>query len=359
MSKWTALYYPNIEPPTGWLRSAALFFDTVTSFVPAESESNLSDELREFSEATQAWTPYRPTESTALLSDVPVERLDNAFGAIAAERPHVPGRINVEVVFEGSEQRMKGHVFMHGSKLSPLVRERLNAHHLMLPKALAGPFIQGDWWIVDEEASNLILSHIADRLAAQKGWTSVTDNENCYAFNAIDWVDARASEKEAEDQLARVLVSQLVPDEIEELSIAKYVELRCRYEPIRKQLATFTNEVVIENRFSRIGDSVELGQAIEDYVKDLRKEVQAFRESTFGRTIRKWGAFSLGGVATVAATLSGHLWATVPLAGATIAFGAADKAALFERKATKRGDMVRLVAGARSDIIRSSGGTPH
>lgn len=42
MGTWTALYYPNVEPPTRWLRSAALFFDTVTSFVPDESDETLS-----------------------------------------------------------------------------------------------------------------------------------------------------------------------------------------------------------------------------------------------------------------------------------------------------------------------------
>lgn len=351
MRKWTALYYPNIEPPIGWLRSAALFFDTVASFVPAESDDALSDQLREFANATDAWTPHRPTESTALLVDVPVDRLDRAFGAIATERKRAPGRVEFEIVI-GAESRVKDHVFMHGSKLSSLVRERLYAHGLMLPKGLSETLMKGDWWLVNERASDLILSHIADRLAARRGWTSITDNEGCYAFNALDRTDAGASPNEAEDQLARMLVTELVPDEIEGLPIKKYLELRHRYEPIREDLAIFINEVVLENRLSRIGDTAELHQAVRDYVKNLMKEVQSFRESAFGRTFRKWGPFSLGGFVTIAAALSSQTWA-LPLAGASVLFGAADKAGVFERKATKRGDMVRLVAAARKDIISS------
>lgn len=352
MGEWTALYYPNVEPPLGWLRSAALLFDTVTSFAPADSDDALSDELRNFAEVTGAWTPHRPTESTALLVDVPVDRLDHAFHAIAAERKGGPERIELRIEFRGSQIRVRDHAFMHGSKLSPLVRERLYAHGLMLPKGLSEPFMEGDWWIVNERVSDLILSHIADRLASRQGWTSITDNESCYAFNALDRGEVVAGPKEAEDELARVLVTDLVPEEIDALPIEKYVELRGLYEPIREHLAVFINDVVLEDRLYRIGDTVDLRQAVQDYVKELKNEIQSFRESAFGRTFRNWGPFSLGGFVALAAPLAGADWA-LPLAGAGVLLGAVDKAGVFERKATKRGGMVKLVADARKDMIGS------
>ena len=97
---------------------------------------------------------------------------------------------------------------------------------------------------------------------------------------------------------------------------------------------------------------VELRHEIHDYVKDLTTEIQNFRQSTFGRTIRKWGPFSLGGFVTIAAVLSGQVWA-LPLVGASVLFGAAEKAGVFERKASKRDEMVRLIAAARKEIISS------
>jgi hypothetical protein len=354
MRKWTALYYPDIEPPAGWLRSAALFFDSVTSFVPAESDEALSDELRKFADATDAWTPYRPTESTALLVDeVPVERLDQAFAAIAAGRKRTPGRIEFEILrSKEGKVRVKDHVFMHGSKLSLLVRKRLDDHRLMLPKGLSESFMEGDWWLVNEQASDLILSHIADTLAARRGWTSITDDEDCYAFTALDHGCAVAGPKSAEDELARILVTELVPQAIEALSIEKYIELRRRYTPIRERLAAFVDEVILEDRLSRIEDTEELRQAVRDSVKELEKEIQNFRESALGRTFRKWGPFSLGGFVTIAAALTSQPWA-LPLAGASVLFAALEKTGVFEPKVTKRGDMVRLVAAARKDIIRS------
>src|SRR5215467_6638934 len=83
MRKSEALYYPNIEPPRKWLMSAALFYDNVRSFVPADSDHLLSEELREFADETQAWAPYRPTQDTAQLLDLSNQILDEAFGAIA------------------------------------------------------------------------------------------------------------------------------------------------------------------------------------------------------------------------------------------------------------------------------------
>ena len=65
MQKLEALYYPNIEPPIEWLKSAALFFDLVMSFVPSDSDDILSQDLCEFAERTSAWIRYRSTGRAA------------------------------------------------------------------------------------------------------------------------------------------------------------------------------------------------------------------------------------------------------------------------------------------------------
>ena len=353
MRKSEALYYPNVEPPIAWLKSAALFFDTVMSFVPVESDEALSQELREFADATKAWMPYRPTESTALLVDVPTERLDQAFGAIAMTRPRAPGGgCELEFTLDGGTTSVRDHVFMHGSKLSPQVRDRLEAHGLMLPEDFAKGFTAGDWLVVNEQASDLILSYIADRLATRKGWTSITDNEGCYVFSALQPTESRAGSDEAEDELARVLVTELVPDVIETLPLDTYCELRERYKPIREHLALFTHDAILENRFSHIGDAEELRGAVDEYVKDLRNEVLKFRTSAFGSAFRKWGPFSLGSIVSLGAAIPGP-WA-FSLAGAGLLLMAVDKAGILERKATLRGDMVRLLAAARNDVIDAS-----
>jgi hypothetical protein len=283
---------------------------------------------------------------------VPVDKLDKAFDAIATERTRTLGRVKFQLVRRGAQYRVKDHVFMHGSKLSPLVRERLDVHGLMLPKGIAETHKKGDWWLVNERASDLVLSCIADRLAARQGWTSITDSKGCHAFNDLDWKEASAGTRQAEDQLARMVVTDLVPDVIDRLPIEKYVELRHRYEPIRALLAPFVNEVLVEKRLSRIGDAAELRREVDHCVKDLKKEIENFRKSAFGRTLRRWGPFSLGAFVTVASGVFGQAWA-LPLAGASVLFAAVDKAGLFEQKATKRGEFVRLVAAARKDIVSS------
>jgi len=348
MRKSDALYYPNVEPPIRWLRSAALFFDAVRSFVPTESEGALSTELCEFADATKAWVPYRPSESTALLVDLPEDNLDRVFSAIASARKH-KNELEITVSPEAQLQVLD-HVFMHGSKLSNLVRDRLQMHGLILPQE----FKDGDWWLVNERASDLIMSYIADRLAARQGWTSITDNEACYVFNVVDRSGYSAKPENVQDQFVAMMVTELVPDVIDRLSIEKYCELRIRYEPIRDRLTVFIEEIVLENRLGRIRDGAELREAVNECVMDLRKEIQSFRESTFGSAFRSWTPFALGGLITVATAMS-HLepiWA-VPLAGASLLFRAIDKGGILESKATKRGEMIRLLANARRDIIES------
>jgi hypothetical protein len=177
----------------------------------------------------------------------------------------------------------------------------------MLPENFGQGFTSRDVLVVDERASTLVLSYIADRLAAGRGWTSITDNEAGYVFNTLQLTEPGVGSNEAEGQLVRVLVTDLVPDIIETLSLDTYCELRQRYEPIREQLARFINDVVLENRLRSIGDAAELRQAVDDCVKDLRQEVLNFRTSTFGSVFRKWGPFSLGSLAAMVAPMSGPL----------------------------------------------------
>jgi hypothetical protein len=212
----------------------------------------------------------------------------------------------------------------------------------------------GDWWLVNQQASDLVLAYIADRLAALKGWTSLTDSEICYLFTAASSSDISPSPNIAENHLARVIVTELVPDVIDMLSLDKYCELRARYEPIRERLAIFMNEVVVENRLGQIGDPGELSGAVHDCIKDLKTEILSFRESTFGKAFRKWGPFSLGSLISLATPIA-HLdptW-TIPLAGASLLVRAVDKAGFLEHKVTNRTEMVRLLASARTDIISS------
>lgn len=353
MRSWQALYYPRIEPPVGWLRSAALFFDHVRSFVPADSEKLLSKDIIEFSNATGAWLPYRPSEQTALLMDLPERDLDSVFEAIAQTRKNDAGSVNI-VIGPGGGFRIAEHVLMHASKLSDRVKERLQVHGLVLPQEFCEGLIDGDWCPVDERASDFILSYISDKLAGLEGWTSITNNEGCYVFNVVEHVQSVTTATEPENQLTRLMVSDLVPEVVELLSLKEYCELRKRYAPIREKLNEFIYELVVRNRLGHVGNAKELHDAVGDSIKDLRHEVYAFKESRFGKNFRKWAPFSLGGLITLARPLI-HLkagWA-LSLEGASLLLMAVDKAGMLDRKMTNRSEMVRLLAGLRNDIIGS------
>jgi hypothetical protein len=157
-----------------------------------------------------------------------------------------------------------------------------------------------------------------------------------------------------EDRLARLMVAELVPDVIDRLSIDKYTELRKRYEPIRELLSNFINDVVVKNRLGHIGNAVELEEAVQDCVKDLKEQVVSFRESTFGRSFRKWGPFSVGSLITLGSrAVHLHPVSSIALGGASVVLSLVDKMGILQNKVRKSDEMVRLLAAARNDIIGS------
>ena len=59
--------------------------DGVEALVGFVSSHGDALELLEFAEVTEAWVPFRPTEDTGSLIDVPDHDLDEVFSAIAAD----------------------------------------------------------------------------------------------------------------------------------------------------------------------------------------------------------------------------------------------------------------------------------
>lgn len=347
-----ALYYPNVEPPLGWLRSAALFFDRVASFVPRESEDEISDDVKEFAHETNAWQPFTPTQETAELMNVPVGILEATFGAIAKhdQVPRIPGRILVPL--PNHEGRIPGHVFMHGTKLSPSVRKALDAHGLIVPSELTQVFMEGDWHVVNEHASDAILSHIGDRLASsQPGWTSLTDIRQCFMF-----AHQRNNEHEtaAEDALAQVTVTDLVPPWIEEISLDDYVKLRERYADLRVQFNSLMHTLVIGQKLKKISDRKTLEEAAKALGKELGAEIIKLRQEPDMASIKKWGAFSLASiVGLTGAVFGGGLGIAMAAAGVVLA--GLEKKGAFDEKVSARSDLVRMLAAAHDDIVEQAG----
>jgi hypothetical protein len=350
MRKWTALYYPHVEPPIAWLRSAALLFDRVTSFVPKDSDESLSDDLLRFAEKTDAWEPHRPSEDTADLVGGSLERLDAAFAEIATERKYAPDRFEMTFIHDHvGNLRIKDRVFLHDSKLSLRIQHLLRKHNLLLPKAVAEPLRPGNWWLVDEKASNLLLAQIADNLAALKGWASVTDDNDCYTFTSRDFIGGSA--RVVEGQVARIMIAELIPDSIDEMPLDRYVDLRLRYEPMREEVTRFVTDIIREDRLADIGDPQALRVAVADAVRELRKELERFRESAVGTAIRKWSPFGIGGLLTLA---SGALPVAfgLPVAAAKLTIAGVEKSGITNRKAVKRGELLRLMSAARDEILQ-------
>ena len=190
VTKFDALYYPDMEPPRGWLRSFSLFFDTIRSVVPEDIGERLSPEIREFAAAIpDAYETVTP-ESVKHTRKDNLNRIEKAFERISGRRKRTKkgGReFTIEIDDEGS-LRFIDHVFLHDDKISPRIRKLLRKHELILDWDLTDLVGLQNYSVVNERASNIILSDIANRLARRKGWSSVTDQDLEFSVIALEGV---------------------------------------------------------------------------------------------------------------------------------------------------------------------------
>ncbi len=360
MSGFTVLYYPAIEPPAAWLRAAALFFDTVTSFVPLDAERDLSPALQEFADAVPgAFEPHRPDESLALLADVALDGFDAAFRRIARET-RVAERKRYDCQFHPDGRvSVPGHVFMHPSKLSPRIRALLWEHGLMYPRGLAESVSPG-YEIVELRASDLILSRIANAFAPRRGWSTLTDDEPSFAFVSVKPGAASAADPlpDARDLLARALIQLAVPADLAALPLPAYRVLRDRHADVRGSFQELVQAISTLHRLDAIRDVEVLRSGIAEQTARLDREIRALRDGRLGRTIRDWAPFCVGSLLAIAAAAMPEAprALSLSLAGGMIALQALEKTGT-SRAASPRDGTLKLLGDLRQDVLDAAAST--
>jgi hypothetical protein len=93
-------------------------------------------------------------------------RLAKAFAFLAKSRPKRSSeKVKIEVVISKTGSiSILGHVFLHHAKVSPAIRDELRRNKLII-EGFDG-LLEG-FLVVDQDASNLILSSIAENISPQ------------------------------------------------------------------------------------------------------------------------------------------------------------------------------------------------
>ena len=297
------LYYPGFHPNVTWLRSVLLFTDEVKRIVPTDYPTDDPVPLKSMRDSIDGCLVNLPPAAVDV-SPNPDElyRLDRAFRLLQeSPTPALEKREKFQVLItkEGNFS-FPGFDLMADDKIADEVRQLIKKYRLegtsqtKLTKALSSRA----GTIVATNASHLILSLVADRMARRYGLNTLTDKSREYAFTALNGLDIPflPPSNSAEGLLTAAFASVLIPEDIGRLQVDDYRILRDTYSELRAAVRNFVVESNAYCGLDKIHDLAVLQQRVVEAASNVQKEYEAFRKSRFARRIGKWTPFVIGGL---------------------------------------------------------------
>lgn len=216
-------------------------------------------------------------------------------------------------------------------------------------------FGQGDFLAVDEGASHLILSAIAENIARRTGFDTVTDKPIPFALSALNGLGITADgATNAEGALLSSLATVLIPLGIGNLEPDKYRLLRESYAGIRGAFKELTAELARINRLERIDDRQTLKEQVEAATGEFVKQYQTFRSTRYARGFKSWAPLYVGGLLSVASALvAPHVAAGI--AGASLGIQIIQKKLESPSGQPSRERIFTMLATLQKDIVKRSG----
>lgn len=353
MVEYRVLYYPDFSPDSTWLRRILLLSDKVIRIVPADVTPDDPDNLRRLQDVIpECLTSVAPEDSDVAVESGDAERLERAFQLLGKTYQKDSQKIEITVSSSGGLS-VAGHVFVHDSKLSKFVQQRLKANRLLVD-ALRETTPSGRFILVRKDASNIILAGLASRIAGRLGVDAITDLPIPFAVSALRGVPQRAADDGAgEGALLSAVATLMIPASIATLSPQRYLEIRESYAEIREAFKGMTTELAARHRLRRGESAEEFARRVDTVARDFARQYREYRSSRYARRFRSWTPLCVGGVLSVPAAFV-HPLAAAGLAVATFAIQVVEKC-LGGSDNTADQRVFHMLAGLRRDIVKRSG----
>jgi hypothetical protein len=347
------LYYPTFEPPADWLRSYLLFFDEVRTIVPNDVKFNPSDDVsRVIDLMPEAFNTVAPSPSDILVDDVNTERLEKAFRQIAGKKGSESEEIIISIDDEGG-LRIEGYVFQHHSKTSKRIRELLDQYGLARREFADFYGKPGEYLVVDETASNLLLSHIADKIGSRSGLATVTDQHVDFTLNALNGLEV-VRNADAKTKLASAIIEMEIPGETIEVGPKRYKEIRESYSELREPFHNMVTQLTQLHRLDCVSDTKELDRRVEQLATEFDSQLVKLKQTEFGRKMKNWVPVGIG----CALPVVGAMFDNSLIKASTIAvsIGLQVYRGLSSQRvpSTEREHVQRLIGRMRENIFESS-----
>lgn len=357
MDKFKVLYYPTFEPPANWLRSFLLFFDQINTIVPSDAGFTLSVENSKILELMpDAFETISPHDEDIKFDPNHLKRLEKAFDEIA--RNSHKGKTD-SIIFEfgpGGETRIAGHVFQHYTKTSEEVRELLEKYKLIKPELLDVSRALGlreGYDVVEEDASLLLLSHIADRIGSRKSITTVTDHTLDFTVNGLNALSIQTS-TDAATALARSIINFEIPSDVLSVPPKRFKEIRDAYADLREPFQQMTIDLANLYRLNALMDEQVLQSRIVEIVQSFDKELHNLKSGQFGRKVRKWLPIGIGSLAALVGAALPAPTIAIPCAALSVMIQIIQGLSSQMRPETSRETTQRLLAKMQKEILSAS-----
>ncbi len=354
------LYYPRFEPPLGFLKTHLLFSEKIHSIIPKNIKPKFSDKAQEFFELMpDTFDSIPPIYDDKVLNNVNLKRIRFFFDKFSKPVKYpkdikltIGDLQNADAVFGNTT--FSGYSPLYNQKLNPEIRELLDEYNLIDYDItdIAMDLESGDYCMVEENASNLVVSHIADKMGNRTGLSTITNNQTDYTVSTLNSLEAIKKVDATEGLLSSLIINMQIPSEIHNISNQKYRNIRNAYSDIREPFRELITDLNNIYRLNSILDEKSLLEKIETIVKKFNLESEKFNKTRFIRQIKDWTIFGIGSLGVLGACLAENQNAKVALAMLSITVTGINQFCNYYESDKEK--IHRLISGMQGDIIDAS-----
>lgn len=299
-----------------------------------------------------AFSTLPPQDEDVFLDDVNLSRLEKAFKEIAHSRPRSDSE-EITITVEDGGIQIVGYVFLHHTKTSIQIRTLLEEFGLARPELEGIAGTSADYLVVNEAASNVLLSHIADKIGSRWGLTTVTDHRIDFTVNALNALQPSSS-ADASSKLISSVITMEVPEEILHVTPERYKEIRNSFEEIRLPFQHTMIELSQLYRLDSIVDGRLLQQKIAEITSEFDSEVQKVKKSEFGKKLKHWTPVGIGCLATVAGPAFHEPTIAISTAAVSVVLQIVRGLSSQTHLSSERSEVQRLIGRMQKKILKES-----
>ncbi len=354
------LYYPNFEPSLEFLKTHLLFSEKIYSIIPKGINPIFSVEAQKFfRDLPDTFDSISPIYEDNFHTKVNLKRMRFFFDEFSKQAKHTK---DIKLTIDESQNAnsilsstvFPGYCPLYNEKISPEIDDLLDEYGLIdsnlteIAQGLEG----GNYVMVEENASNLIVSHIADKIGDRFGLSTITNNQTDYTVSTLSSLEAIKKVDATEGLLSSLIINTQIPSELLLMDNQEYKTIRNAYADIREPFRKLITDLNSIYRLDSTSDEEVLIEKIQVMAKEFVSASEKLKKTRFFRQIKKWSFWGIGSIGVLIAFATKN--PTVEFSSSMMAIVASGIGLNFNYNESDNEKVQRLISGMQRDIIDAS-----